>query len=75
MTRQEFRRKFRAHYGTPREMVLRSGKRLKLGPLQTCAAGWKLLISLDGKKLLEFEYDEILDLRPLVAAKRRRKAN
>jgi len=75
MTRQEFIRRIRSLDGTPKVMVLRSGKRVRLRPIQPCAAGLKLIISPDRKKTLEFQYDEILELRPLAVAKRRRKAN
>ena len=75
MTRDEFLTKIRALDGTPKVMVLKTGKRIRLRPIQPCAAGWMLVISPDSKKSLQLQYDEIEDLRPLTAAKRRRKAN
>ncbi len=75
MTRREFIRQMRALDGTPKVMVLRNGKRIRLRPMQPCAAGWKLLISPDRKKILDFLYEDILEVLPLTPARRRRKAN
>lgn len=75
MTRSGFLATMRTLRGTRKVLVLKNGKRLRLRPIQEFGASSRLVIAPDCKRFHFIEYDDIREVRPLAAAKRRRKAD